>query len=388
MPPLPPATGDAVVDLIRKAALADDDVLDAFVGQSGPLPPTASDTATRLIEAGILTPFQAKLILQGKYKGFRLGPYRILDQIGVGGMGQVFLAEHLRMQRRVALKVLPARKANPAELDRFYREARAAAVLDHPNIVRAYDIDHENNTHFLVLEYLEGLTLAERVAGGVSLPIAEACGYAVQAAAGLHHIHEMRIVHRDIKPENLLVNRDGVLKILDVGIARFFHDSDGSNVDHGALMGTADYIAPEQATACSKLDHRADIYSLGATLYHLVTGRPPFEGMTTAKLIAHQLHAVPPAHSVYPEVPEELSAIIEKMMAKSPEERFQSAADVIVALFPFASDVPGFDGLTVESHVPAEDVPEVKPVHDRKWLILGTAAAIVLSAILALIVFR
>jgi serine/threonine-protein kinase len=390
MPPLLPSTGDAVLELVRKAELADDDVLDAFVG-GGSLPPTASDTATRLIQAGILTPFQAKLILQGKYKGFRLGAYRILDRIGGGGMGQVFLAEHVRMQRRVALKVLPARQAlDPAEVERFYREARAAAVLDHPNIVHAFDIDRDSNTHFLVLEYLEGQTLTQRLteAGGM-LPIEEACDYALQVAAGLQHAHEKGIVHRDIHPGNLLVEHDGVVKILDMGIARFFREPQDSFTDHGALMGTADYSAPEQATAPNSVDHRADVYSLGATLYYLVSGRPPFQGTTTAKLIAHQLHAVPPAHSVRPEVPEQLSAIIEKMMAKDPADRFQSAAEVIDALLAFADEL--HNAPNTEQPVPATHDQETTTSSIPGWMwyaLISLTALLFLGALYAIIASR
>jgi serine/threonine-protein kinase len=390
MPPLLPSTGDAVLELVRKAELADDDVLDAFVG-AGSLPPTASDTATRLIQAGILTPFQARLILQGKYRGFRLGAYRILDRIGGGGMGFVFLAEHVRMQRRVALKVLPARQAiDPAGVERFYREARAAAQLDHPNIVHAFDIDidRDSNTHFLVLEYLEGQTLTQRVteAGGV-LSIEEACDYAIQVAAGLQHAHEKRIVHRDIHPGNLLVEHDGVVKILDMGIARFFHEPQDVSTDHGALMGTADYSAPEQATAPNSVDHRADIYSLGATLYHLVAGRPPFEGTTTAKLIAHQLHAVPPAHSVRPEVPEQLSAIIEKMMAKDPADRFQSAAEVIDVLLAFVDEL--HNPTHTEPAAPSTDGPETTTIPRWVWYaLIGLTTLLFFGAIFAILLSR
>jgi serine/threonine-protein kinase len=335
--PEPPRTGDAVLELVRRAELADDDVLDGFLTRSGPIPSTASDTATQLVQAGILTPFQARLILLGKYKGFKLGPYRILNQIGAGGMGQVFLAEHTGLRRRVALKVLPARQAlDPGNVARFYREARAAAALDHPNIVRAHDVACDKGTHFLVLEYIDGQTLDRKLAASGRLPVGEAVGYAVQAAAGLQHAHEKGVAHRDIKPANLLAGRDGVVKILDMGLAHFFQD-DSDNVTQqygGGVMGTADYAAPEQLLD-DPADHRADIYNLGATLYHLVTGRLPFGGTTTAKLVAHQLAAVPPAHDVCPDVPDELSAVLEKMMAKSPADRHQSAAEVVDALLPF-----------------------------------------------------
>jgi serine/threonine-protein kinase len=339
--PEPPLTGDALLALVRRAELADDDVLAGFISR-GPLPPNASDTATRLVQAGILTPFQARLILQGKHRGFRLGPYRILNQIGAGGMGQVFLAEHAQMRRRVALKVLPPRQAeDPASVERFYREARAAAALDHPNIVHAYDVSCDRGTHFLVLEYIDGETLDRRLARHGRLPVGEAVGFAVQAAAGLQHAHEKGVTHRDIKPANLLLGRDGIVKILDLGLAQFFEDS-GTKLGRpagsgsGPVMGTTDYIAPEQLLG-AEADHRSDIYNLGATLYHLLTGRPPFSGTTTAKMIAHHLEAAAPAHEACPEVPEELSAAVAKMLAKEPAERYQSAAEVVRALLPFVS---------------------------------------------------
>jgi eukaryotic-like serine/threonine-protein kinase len=334
--PEPPRTGDAVLALVRRAEIADDDVLANFLNESGPVPPTAPDTATRLIQAGILTPFQARLILQGKHRGFRLGPYRILNQIGAGGMGQVFLAEHSQLRRRVAIKVLPAKQAlGPPNVDRFYREARAAAALDHPNIVHAYDVACDKGTHFLVLEYIDGDTLDRRLAVTGQLPVGEAVSYGVQAAAGLQHAHEKGVAHRDIKPANLLVGRDGIVKILDLGLAHFFEDSGTRLGRDGGVMGTTDYCAPEQLSDSASADHRADIYNLGATLYHLLTGQPPFTGTTAAKMLAHHLSAVTPAHEVCPEVPAELSAILETMLAKDPADRYQSAAEVVQALMPF-----------------------------------------------------
>ncbi len=337
--PTPPRNGDAVLELVRKSELADDDVLTAFVERSGPLPPTAADTASRLVQAGVLTPFQARLILRGKYKGFRLGPYKILNPIGAGGMAQVYLAEHVWLRRQVALKVLPARYAlDPADVQRFYREARAVAALDHPNIIRAHDVACDKDTHFLVLEYVDGQSLADKLASaGGRLRLGEACAYAVQAAAGLQHAHDKGLAHRDVTPGNLLVNRDGVVKILDLGLARYFqeHLDRPAQAGEGGVMGTADYIAPEQLIDCSRADHRADIYSLGATLYHLVTGQPPFTGTTTAKIVAHQLHAVPPAHTIRVDIPVKVSAIIARMMEKDPANRYQSAAEVITILLPF-----------------------------------------------------
>jgi len=201
-----------------------------------------------------------------------------------------------------------------------------------------------SNAHFLVLEYIQGrsfeVILQEK---GGRLPLNVACDYVLQAAIGLQHAHEKGISHRDIKPANLLVNPDGVVKILDMGLAKFFQNANKPTTetpDGAGVMGTADYIAPEQAIACSKADHRADIYSLGATLYHLVTGEPPFQGSLAAKLIAHQLHEVPTAHEVRDDVPQGVSDIIAKMMAKDPTERYQTAAEVVAALLPYTDHSP------------------------------------------------
>nr|AAX07495.1 putative serine/threonine protein kinase [Gemmata sp. Wa1-1] len=264
---------------MRRAEVADDDALAGFLTKSGPIPSTAPDTATRLIQAGILTPFQAKLILQGKHKGFKLGPYRILNQIGAGGMGTVYLAEHAALRRRVALKVLPGKQAlDPANVERFYQEARAAATLDHPNIVHAYDVACDRGTYFLVFEYIDGETLDRLLAVRGRLPVGQAVSYVVQAAAGLQHAHDKGVAHRDIKPANLLVGRDGIVKVLDLGLADFFEDSGTKLARTGGAMGTTDYVSPEQLRGCANADHRADIYNLGATLYHLLTGQPPFTG--------------------------------------------------------------------------------------------------------------
>jgi eukaryotic-like serine/threonine-protein kinase len=385
--PEPPRTGDAVLELVRKSELADDDVLKGFLQQSGPLPSGADDTATRLVQSGILTQFQARFILQGKHRGFRLGPYRILDQIGVGGMGQVYLAEHVHLHRRVALKVLPSKLAgDKIWVDRFYREARAVAALDHPNVVRAYDVAYENGTHFLVLEYIRGISFFDiLVESGGRLPVADACGYVVQAAVGLQHAHEKGISHRDIKPSNLLLTPEGVVKILDMGLAKFFQDPRNRSIEThepGVVMGTADYIAPEQAIACSAADHRADIYSLGATLYHLVTGEPPFHGTTAAKLIAHQLHDVPTAHEVREDVPEGVSEVIAKMMAKEPSERYQTAADVVESLLPYAVNTPHESATTLGNSVPfaVESDEASTPLarhNGERLLVIGLLAAII-----------
>jgi serine/threonine protein kinase len=274
-------------------------------------------------------------------------------------MGSVYLCEHKLMRRRVAVKVLPTAKAeDPASLERFYREARAVAALDHPNIVRAYDIDQDEKLHFLVMEYVDGASLQEIVKKtGRPLDVARAAHYMRQAALGLQHAHETAgLVHRDIKPGNILVDRTGGVKILDMGLARFFHDEEDiltRKYDEN-ILGTADYLAPEQALDSHTVDIRADIYSLGATFYFCLTGRPPFnEGTVAQKLIWHQTRRPRPIRQIRPEVPEGLAVLIDKMMAKDPAQRPQIPLAIAEALAPWTATPIG--------PPPGEEMPQMSP---------------------------
>ncbi len=257
-------------------------------------------------------------------------------------MGSVYLCEHKLMRRRVAVKVLPTAKADdPASLERFYREARAVAALDHPNIVRAYDIDQDDKLHFLVMEFVDGANFQEIIKRSGPMDVLRAAHYIRQAALGMQHAHEAAgLVHRDIKPGNILVDRNGIVKILDMGLARFFHDEDDiltKKYDENVL-GTADYLAPEQALDSHGVDIRADIYSLGATFYFMLTGRPPFaEGTVAQKLIWHQTRQPKPVRSIRPDVPAELAAVLEKAMAKDPAQRYQTPLAVAEALAPWTT---------------------------------------------------
>jgi serine/threonine protein kinase len=330
--------------VLRKSALVPSERLDAFLGslrESGPTPDQPRAFAARLVQDNLLTRFQAEQLLRGKSRGFNIGKYLVLDQIGAGGMGAVFLCEHVRMGRRVALKVLPVDRAkDPGSLARFRREAQAAAALDHPNIVRAYDVGEDRDLHFLVMEYVEGVDLQALVTRVGPLDPLTAANYVGQAANGLDHACRAGMVHRDIKPANLLVSKAGVVKILDMGLARLFgHTGEAitAKMDDDHVLGTADYLSPEQARDSSGVDTRADIYSLGATFYFLLTGKAPFaDGTLHQKLLFHQTRAPRPVHEVRPEVPTELSEIVARMLAKEPADRFQSPADLLRALAPWA----------------------------------------------------
>ncbi|MBL8798140.1 MAG: protein kinase [Planctomycetia bacterium] len=339
---VPPATAADLVVALRRwqllppARLAD---LARATGEPRML-------ARQLIEKGWLTPYQVNQLLQGRGEELVLGPYLILDRLGAGGTGQVFRVLHQQAKRVEALKLILKDKLSDKEIvQRFHREVKLTSQLTHPNIVRALDAGQLGATHFMTMEYVEGTDLAKLVKQRGPLPVAEACGYIRQAALGLQHAHERGLVHRDIKPHNLLLGRDGVVKVLDLGLARLRHEdaaagtllesgiTAGLTPEGAAMMGTPDYLAPEQAVDFHAADIRADIYSLGCTLFFLLTGRPPFPGNTLAqKLLRHQQAEPQPLRQARPDAPANLERVLARMLAKQPARRYQTPAEVAHAL--------------------------------------------------------
>jgi serine/threonine-protein kinase len=288
--------------------------------------------------------------------------YEVIRELGAGGMGVVYRAEHRIMGRPVALKVMaPHLTAKPGAVERFRKEVRAAAQINHPNIVTAHDADEAGGLHFLVMEFVEGVSLDRFVAKKGPATVQLAAAFTRQAALGLQHAHEKGMVHRDIKPQNMMVTRKGQVKVMDFGLARFVHTDDedgaagrtapGGRLPFGAgrpvadpltnpnlLMGTPDYLSPEQAKNSHAVDSRSDIYSLGCTLFFLLTGKPPFASAPSLidKLLAHTEQAPPDVRQLRPDVPEGLAAVLDTMLAKKPDDRFDTAGDAAAALLPFA----------------------------------------------------
>ncbi len=291
-----------------------------------------ADLAKTLVRKGTLTRWQAGQLLAGRSK-CTVGKYKLLELLGRGGMGSVYLGEHVMMNRRVAIKIIPRHIGkDPAGLERFLAEARTIASLDHPNVVQAYSVDNEGDQYYLVMEYVDGLDLKRLVEAEGPLDCASAVDYVRQAADGLAHAHARNMVHCDIKPSNLIVNPQGVVKILDMGLARLTgqkHVNGNTSEQDERILGSVDFMAPEQALHTADFNHRADIYSLGCTLYFLLTGHPPFpEGTLPERILKHQNQEPQSIASERSDVPQSLIDICKKMMAKRPDNRYQTADEL------------------------------------------------------------
>jgi eukaryotic-like serine/threonine-protein kinase len=340
-------TADKLIDCVRRSQLATEEVIDAALerirsNHDGEIPSDPIEVAKALEAEKVITRWHTEKLLAGKYKGFFLGKYKLLGHIGSGGMSSVYLAEHTKMHDLRAIKVLPQSKLGKSSyLARFQQEAKAIASLNHPNIVRAYDIDSQTTTqgetHYIVMEYVDGDDLQIIVKKKGPLSFEKAANYIAQSAKGLQHAHDSGLIHRDVKPANILVRKDGQVKILDLGLALFTDDTLSSlTMDfNDKVLGTADYLAPEQALNSHGVDHRADLYGLGCTMYFLLTGHPPFpDGSIAQRIAKHQKEMPKEIRKIRPECPGELEGICWKLLQKDPKYRYASAqqvADVLEA---------------------------------------------------------
>jgi serine/threonine protein kinase len=306
--------------------------------------PTPQALVQSLTGLGWLNAFQAEQLLTPHGPELTVGPYRLLDRLGEGGVCRVFKARDARTDDVVALKVLRQQLMNNTEVfRRFQREIRVTLALDHPNIVHTIDAHLSESIGYLAMEYLPGTDLHHLVGRNGPLPVPTACDYIRQCALGLQHAHGKGLIHRDVKPANLMLTDRGVIKLLDLGLARV-QRSTATPATHGSqavtfegcTLGTPDYMAPEQARNAKHADARADIYSLGCTFYYLLVGQPPFpNGTVMQKLLSHQQYEASPVHVERPAVPATLSALVKVMLAKKPEQRPATPADVAAALGPY-----------------------------------------------------
>lgn len=290
--------------------------------------------AERLVQEGILTSYQTKRFLNNKAHGLLIGRYVILDRIGSGSMGRVFKAHHMMMDRVVALKIIaPEISSNQRVGARFQREMKLVGRLDHPNVVRAYDADQLNNILYIVMEYVQGQSLGQRLKKG-PIPPLEMIDYAAQAALGLAHAHEQGIVHRDVKPSNILLADDKKVKILDLGLGVLMEADTSATfaTADGIAVGTVDYMSPEQA--CGRdVDGRSDIYSLGCSTYHLLTGKLPFPGDSPIERLGKRISGRhTPITDHLPDLPSSVIQVLDKLMAPKPHERYADAAEAAKAL--------------------------------------------------------
>ncbi len=361
-----------------QSGLIDEAALDACWGLIPPekRTPEAIDRrlARQAITAGRITLWQAQQLIAGRSSGYKIDKYTLLDLLGRGGMGRVYLARDARLNRLVALKILSQeRMNNPRAIARFEREAKVGAQLQHENLVRIYDEGESGGIRYLVMEYIEGKNVGQLIAEQGSIPWPTAARLARQVALGLDHARLKELIHRDVNPCNILVNRDGTAKLTDLGLAIDLNDTDNVTRD-GATVGTFDYVSPEQARHSRSVDTRADIYSLGCSLFHMVAGRVPFPvASLPEKLYAHQLHEPEPLNELVPGVPEGLAEVVRKMLRKRPEERYQTPAELALALEPFAIE-SGWMATPAAAPAPARGVAEPAAVGAAVALGVGVAA--------------
>lgn len=341
-----PAVAEDFLTLLQRSELLSDDELSTALRDYKSFAGEPRELAKQLVAAGYLTRFQAERLLDGRYRGFFIDRYKLLEVLGVGGMGFVYIAHDRKHDRQVALKVLnDVNEVDSGMLTRLELEARAGMLLDHPNIVKTSRIEHSGAKCFVEMEYVRSINLHEMIALAGPVGWRQACDLMQQAALGLHHAHQAGLIHRDVKPANFLVDSSGCLKVLDFGLALAVDRPDDefslAMIFGHECLGTADFIAPEQINNSMEADARSDIYGLGCTFYSALTGKVPFPYPSNAKKLEAQKTEQPrPLRELVPDLPGEVIAIVERMMAKEPEQRFQSAADVARALKPLAKRKP------------------------------------------------
>lgn len=343
--PSGPALPDDLFRLIERSGLFEPKLFEEQRQRFRDSSFTVSSILAQMLKERLLTPFQAKQLSERRHRGFFLSEkYKILDFLGQGGMSRVLLCEHMLLQRLVAVKILnKSLDKFPGASERFLREARAAASMDHPHLARVFDVDRTSLGPCIVMEYVDGTNLHDLATKRQPLDIHRVAHFIRQAALGLQHAHLAGLVHRDVKPANLMLDRTGTIKLLDLGLARYFDPTRSDHltqeIDASCIIGTADYIAPEQVMESSSADIRSDIYSLGYTMYFLLTRTlPAGTGAALRKLLWHQTREPEPVDNLRPDVPAELAAVLQKMINKKPDDRYRTPAEVVDALAPWTGE--------------------------------------------------
>jgi eukaryotic-like serine/threonine-protein kinase len=360
-----------------------------------------------LVESEYITRRQAarlQMVAEAERSGQQIPGYKVLDSIGAGAMATVYKAKQLSLDRMVAIKVLPKRfSTNTQFIERFYAEGRAAAQLNHPNIVQAYDVGKAGERHYFVMEFVDGRTVFDDITKAKRVPEKDAVEIAIQVTEALQHAHERGLIHRDVKPKNIMLTKSGVVKLADLGLARAVTDTEAAEAEKGKAFGTPYYISPEQIRGEVKIGPPADIYSLGATLFHMVTGQVPFDGKNPSDVMHQHLKAdLRRPDEVNPKLSSGLSQVIEMMMAKDPRKRYQQCRDLLVDLRavregkspPIAhQDIGGADLAALakaEAAAPTEMVvsrPKASNSGVAPWLFFTMCALAVISVLVNIVQF-
>ncbi|MBX9623116.1 MAG: SUMF1/EgtB/PvdO family nonheme iron enzyme, partial [Gemmataceae bacterium] len=396
---------------IRSTGLLTPDQFRELVGWAGRERADVGGVAKEVFARGWLTPYQIKQTYRGGGRDLTVGRYVLLELLGEGGMGRVFRADDTRLGRTVALKIIrPERLSNPAAMARFDAEMKALGKLDHPNVVRAFDAGQAGDAHFVVMEYIDGADLTKLVRDRGPLPVAEACEYVRQGALGLQHAHDNGLVHRDVKPSNLIATADGkTVKLVDLGLARLNDDGADSRVTReGYVLGTPDFLAPEQARDPGGVDGRADVYALGATLFYLLTGKVPYDAETAADKLVRHLTAPPPSLLAdRPDAPPGVERVIHWCLAKRAADRPQTPAELAAALQPFTGGADPVAYYAPPAAAPTDELAAlgteadgpgiVAPVVRRRpvkrgfptgWVAAGTGLVLLAGAVAAILAYR
>jgi serine/threonine protein kinase len=363
-----PANGQQLLDLVRQSGLVEAERLNLFLRQSGALPADSGKMSDLLIQAGLVTIFQAEQLLKGKRRGFSIAHYDVLERLAAASNCCVYLCERADLDRLFAVRVL-LRSADETSRERLLRKARAMASLDHPAFPRVYEIGEDAGYCYVVMEYVRGKTLTEIIEATGPLVISRAVHYIAAAACGLQALHDRNLVHRNMKPKHLMLNHEGAIKIIGLGLVTVPRDREGEVETDGSspiFLGTPQFTSPEQSVDSRNVDTRTDLYSLGATFYYLLTGHAPVGRGTLAEMLTWQQTQQPePIRSVRPELPGELEAIVARMMAKDRDHRYQSAREVAEALLPWTQ--------IAIAPPPESEMPQLCPAVRNK-LASGTVA--------------